>query len=265
MFASTPTQLAASPFDNNGHGTFVTGLIAANTDDGIGIASLGWKRQVLDLKVLNDEGQGNTPDEATGIYDAVSRGAKVINISYTSLPCSAFPDECGPDRDTEAAVQYAIARGVVVVAAAGNSQEGKSPSTEPLYPASYPGVLAVAASTDQGVVNPPNGGPYLDFSEYGDAANIAAPGIDVLSTWYDGNYAVQSGTSEAAPLVSAAAALVLAADPDLTGPQVATLLRQTASPAGSDSDPIDGGISTQAWPWQRPRPTKCPPRSTVTS
>ena len=148
----------------------------------------------------------------------------MVNLSLTNEPCSFGPSDCGPDPDSETAVEYAIAHGVVVVSGVGNYD-----SSSPVYPASYPGVLSVAAATDQAVVDPPQGGAYLDFSEYGDAANIAAPGIDVLSTWNDGNYAVESGTSMAAPHVSAAAALVMAADPALSGPQVTTLLRQTAS------------------------------------
>jgi subtilisin family serine protease len=229
--------LCASPGDNNGHGTFVTGLIAASTNDGTGIASLGWDARALDIKVLDDQGNGDTMDEATGIYDAVAAGARVINLSLTNEPCSAAPSDCGPDPDSQAAVEYAIAHGVVVVSAAGNFD-----STEPVYPASYPGVLSVAASTDQALVDPAGGGDYLDFSEYGNAADIAAPGIDVLSTWDDGNYAVESGTSMAAPHVAAAAALVIAADPSLSGPQVTTILRQTASPLGTGSSPIDGGF-----------------------
>ena len=129
-----------------------------------------------------------------------------------------------------------------MVAAAGNALPGQGPSSEPLYPAAYPGVLSVAASTDDGVVNPAKGGPALDFSEYGNAANIAAPGIGVLSTWWDGNYAVESGTSFASPLVAAAAALVLAANPSMSGPEVATLLRQTASPLSPGGTKIDGGL-----------------------
>jgi subtilisin family serine protease len=234
--------LCASADDENGHGTFVTGLIAAATNDGLGIAGLGWSTQVIDFKVLDDTGNGNTADEATGIYEAVAAGAKVINMSFASLPCTADPTGCGPNTDEEEAVEYAISHGVVVVAAAGNSPPCQPPSTQPLYPASYPGVLSVAASTDEGTVNPTHGGCTQDFSEYGDAANIAAPGIGVLSTWWDGNYAVESGTSFAAPLVAAAAALVLAANPSLSGPQVATLLRQTASALSPGGTKIDGGL-----------------------
>jgi hypothetical protein len=229
--------LCASRYDNNGHGTFVTGIIGATTNDGTGIAGLGWATKVLDIKVLDDTGNGNTTDEVTGIYEAVALGARVINLSLTSEPCSMAPRECGPVSSEEAAVEYAIAHGVVVVAAAGNYG-----SNVPVYPASYPGVLSVAASTDQGVVDPVNGGPYLDFSEYGNAADIAAPGINVLSTWYDGNYAVQSGTSAAAAHVAAAAALLMVADPALTGPQVVTLLRQTASPLTQGGRSIGGGF-----------------------
>jgi hypothetical protein len=234
--------LCASADDENGHGTMVTGLIAAATNDGLGIAGLGWNTEVIDFKVLDDTGNGNTADEATGIYEAVSAGAKVINMSFASLPCTADPTGCGPNIDEEEAVEYAISHGVVVVAAAGNAQPGQAPSSEPLYPAAYPGVLSVAASTDGGVVNPANGGHALDFSEYGNAANIAAPGIGLLSTWWDGNYAVESGTSFSAPLVAAAAALVLAANPSLSGPQVTTLLRETASPLSPGGMKIDGGL-----------------------
>jgi subtilisin family serine protease len=229
--------LCASPLDHLGHGTSVAGIIAADTNDGIGIAGLGWATKVLSIKVLDDEGNGNTMDTATGIYDAVNAGARVINMSFSNEPCSLSPSDCGADTDEQAAVEYALAHGVVVVAAAGNYD-----ASDPVYPASYPGVLSVAAATDQGSVDPANGGPALDFSEYGNAANIAAPGVNILSTWYDGNYAVQSGTSVAAPHVAAAAALVMAANPALSGPQVASLLQATASPLALNSSPINGGF-----------------------
>jgi subtilisin family serine protease len=229
----------SSAMDYNGHGTFVAGIIAADTNDGVGIAGLGWNTKVLDVKVLGDDGHGNTLDEANGIYAAVDDGARVINISSSNSPCgpTVAPIDCGPNTDQERAVEYAVAHDVVVVAA--TSDDG---SNRPVYPADYPGVLAVAASTDQGVVDPVNGGLYLDFSDYGNDADISAPGIDVLSTWDDGNYAVGSGASYAAPHVAAAAALMLAVDPALSAPQVATLLQETASTPPPGGEPIDGGF-----------------------
>ena len=90
--------MCSSPYDKNGHGTFVTGIIAAATNDGIGIAALGWSTKVIDIKVLDDTGSGNSMDEATGIYDAVSAGAKVINLSLQYQPCSENPNDCGPNQ-----------------------------------------------------------------------------------------------------------------------------------------------------------------------
>jgi subtilisin family serine protease len=230
----------AGLYDENGHGTFVTGLIAADTNDGTGIAGLGWNTKVIDIKVLDSSGTGDFPDEVTGIHDAIETpGVRVINLSWTDFPCGprVSPSACGPDTAEQDAVESAIAHGAVVVAAAGNYA-----TDLPVYPGDYPGVLSVAASTDQGVVDPENGGSSEDFSDAGNDANIAAPGIFVLSTWYDGDYAVGSGTSFAAPLVSAAAALVMAADPGLAGPQVSTLLVQTASPLASGGVSINGGL-----------------------
>ncbi|HMK97896.1 MAG TPA: S8 family serine peptidase [Acidimicrobiales bacterium] len=242
-FCSQDLPLCSGSYDQNGHGTFVTGLIAAADNDGLGIAGLGWNTKVIDIKVLDSTGRGDIPDEVQGIrYAIATPGVRVINLSWADTPCAAgAPLSSCSSPEEQQAIESAVAHGIVVVAAPGNND-----SDLPVYPASYPGVLSVAASTDQGVVDPdngtPNGSPYADFSDYGNDANIAAPGIGVLSTWYDGNYAVQSGTSFAAPLVAAAAALVMAADPKLTGPQVATLLIETSSPLSTGGVTINGGF-----------------------
>jgi hypothetical protein len=217
----------AANTDQNGHGTHVTGIVGADTNNGVGIASLGWNTHVEMIQVLDNQGGGNTADVSTGIYDAVAAGARVINLSLSNDSCDDDPNDCGPDPDEQAAVEYAQAHNVVVVAAAGNDG-----SSEPTYPASYPGVLSVAASNDNGVVQ--------GFSQYGSAANIAAPGLDVLSTWENNDYAILTGTSMAAPHVAAAAALVIAADPAISAPQVVHLLESTAT-ATTGGDPIDGG------------------------
>jgi hypothetical protein len=217
----------AANTDQNGHGTHVTGTVAANTNNGVGIASLGFNTHVEMIQVLDDEGGGNTADVSTGIRDAVAAGDRVINLSLSNDSCGYNPNDCGPDPDEKAAIEFAQSNNVVVVAAAGNDG-----SDEPTYPASYPGVLSVAASNNSGVIQ--------SFSQYGSAANIAAPGLDVLSTWKNNDYAVLTGTSMSSPHVAAAAALVIAADPSLSAAQVVHLLTSTARPtAGGNA--IDGG------------------------
>ncbi len=227
--------------DDAGHGTHVSGILAANTDNGVGVASLGWDVHLDEYKVLDAAGGGNTADVATAIYDAVGAGDRVINLSLANYSCQANPSDCGPDPDEEAAVEYAISHNVVVVAAAGNDGFDSA-----AYPASYPGVLAVAATDNAGAVQP--------FSQWGSAANIAAPGVDIVSTWPDTQVrnpdgtlsacltlCVETGTSMSTPQVSAAAALLISRYPSLTAPQVATILESTARPT-TGGNPIDGGL-----------------------
>ncbi len=214
--------------DRLGHGTSVSGILAADTDNGTGVASLGWDVTLDEYQVLDSQGNGTTADVATAIYDAVRAGDRVINMSLANDPCSEDLDDCGPDPDEGDAVEYAITHGVVVVAAAGNDF-----SDGPTYPASYPGVLSVAATDQTGVVQ--------SFSEWGAAANIAAPGLDVVSTYLDGKYQALTGTSMAAPEVSAAAALLISHDPDLMAPQVAAVLQSAARPVRG-GHPIQGGV-----------------------
>ncbi|MHB1533279.1 MAG: S8 family serine peptidase [Acidimicrobiales bacterium] len=209
----------SSPNDHDGHGTHVTGIVAAATNNGMGVASLGWNTEAEMFKVLDRQGSGNSFDLATGVYDAVASGARVINLSVAGTTS---------DIDEFDAVEYALDHGVVVVAAAGNDF-----SSGPDYPASYPGVLSVAATNNSGVVQP--------FSEYGAAANIAAPGVSVVSTWLGGEYATLTGTSMAAPQVAAAAALIAAAVPGASGPQITADLQTSAAPLAG-GDPIDGGL-----------------------
>ncbi|MDQ2753973.1 MAG: S8 family serine peptidase [Actinomycetota bacterium] len=214
--------------DNLGHGTHVTGTIAAATNNGQGVASLGWNTHVEMFKVLDNTGGGNTADLATAIYDAVASGARIINMSLGNDSCDVAPTNCGIDPDLQSAVNMAISRGVVVVAAAGNDY-----SNQPTYPADFPGVLSVAATDNNGIIQ--------NFSQYGAAANIAAPGLDVVSTWNDGNYATLTGTSMSSPHVAAAAALVMAVNPSLSGAQISGILQSTARPT-SGGDAINGGL-----------------------
>jgi subtilisin family serine protease len=226
----------AGPGDGLGHGTHVAGILGADTNNGIGVASLGWGVTISMYQVLDADGFGNTADVATAIYGAVAAHVRVISMSLSNFSCPVDPNACGPDPDEQAAVDYALAHNVVVVAAAGN--DGLD---SPTYPASYPGVLSVAATDDNGAVQP--------FSQWGSAANIAAPGTAIVSTWPAALcssgpppcYHVLTGTSMATPQVAAAAALMIAHDPSLSGPQVTELLRSTVRPT-TGGHPIAGGV-----------------------
>ncbi len=230
-----------------GHGTHVTGTVGASTNNVTGVASLGWNTSVVTYQVLDSSGSGTSVDLASGIYAATNNGARVINMSLAGPPCAgpdADPPNCGPDQDTKAAVQYAQARNVVLVVAAGNDG-----SNQPTFPASYPGILAVAATDNNGTV--------LQFSQNGEAANIAAPGFRVLSTWQDGNYATLSGTSMATPHVAAAAALMAAANPSLSGQQIVQILERTARAVSGPA--IAGGMLNAAAALQAAVASSVPP------
>jgi type VII secretion-associated serine protease mycosin len=197
--------------DPEGHGTAVAGLIAAGTDNDEGIAGLGWQTKVMPVKVLDARGVGTDGGVAQGIRWAADQGVQVINLSLGGPGQSPVLDE---------AVTYARSKGAVVVAAAGN--ESWDVAT---YPAASPGALAVSA-TDQS-------GTFAFLSNHGDWIDLAAPGFDILTTSLSYRYyEVVDGTSFAAPLVSAAAALVRARQPALTPAQVESRLRTTARDAG---------------------------------
>ncbi|HET7358109.1 MAG TPA: S8 family peptidase [Nocardioidaceae bacterium] len=203
--------------DGNGHGTHVAGIIAAVANNGVGVAGLAQGVRILPVRVLDDNGAGWASTIAKGIIWATDHGASVVNLSL---------GDHASDDVTATAVQYAEDHGVVVVAAAGNDRADGDPVT---YPAAYPGVIGVAATDDQDAV--------AAFSETGGFVDVAAPGVDIASTFPPSTYVYLSGTSMAAPFVSATAALLMAADPQLTPEQAASALESTASdlaPTGRD-------------------------------
>jgi thermitase len=198
--------------DDNGHGTAVAGLIAATSDNSIGIAGICWGCQILPVKVLNARGAGSDAGVAMGMRWAVDQGARVINMSLGG----------GDDsRTLREAVQYALDRGVLVVAASGNERrEGNQIN----YPAAYPEVLAVGATSfdDQ----------LADFSNTGDYLDLAAPGVGLWTTLPNGRYGAPDGTSFASPHVAGAAGLVLSLRPDLGWYDVSCILRASADDRG---------------------------------
>jgi Subtilase family/Bacterial pre-peptidase C-terminal domain len=227
--------------DTFGHGTFVSGLIAAGLDNDIGIAGLAPSAELLVAKVVSQEREIPIEAEAKAIRWAVKNGAKVINMSFGGIR-----DPLDPNRDTfsqlEAdAVAYAVSKGVLVVAAVGNTDEAEAKPWEfASYPAALPHVLGVSALTEAGTVPKYSNRDRI----YND---IAAPGHQILSIFprsltarfpacaeqgYSScgpdEYREAQGTSFAAPLVTAAAAQLLSIRPGLRPDQTISILQDTA-------------------------------------
>lgn len=205
--------------DTDGHGTGMASLIAghghgANGSDGILGLAPGVK--VLPIKTGNDNTPGKSP--STGIRMAASRGAKVINVSLGG----------GNDPIMKDAVEYALSRGAIVVAAAGNTTQG---ARRVESPARLPGVLAVSGTDESGI--------FHSDSVNGPELGLAAPMTDIVSASRANHYRSGSGTSDSAALVSAAAALVWSKYPDLDAKNVINRLISTADdkgPKGRDKE-----------------------------
>jgi len=199
----------SNPDDDGGHGTHVSGTIAAGLN-GFGAAGVAPNSKLMPLKFLGASGSGDTADAISAINYAVDNGAKVISNSWGSSGYSSL---------LNSAIQRAISRGVIVVAAAGNKSQNNDSS--PYYPASYTGVLTVA-STD-------SSDNMSSFSSYGvNSVEIAASGSNIYNTYLNGGYATLSGTSMATPQVSGALALALGIKPSLTAQEITDTLCSTA-------------------------------------
>ncbi|MCY4062394.1 MAG: S8 family serine peptidase [Chloroflexi bacterium] len=172
------------PEDVFGHGCSVAGIIAANIDNGIGIAGFAPNSSILPVRVLGPSGSGSMADVAAGIVYAADNGAEIINLSLGSMVGSQV---------TEDAVRHAIGKGVTVIASAGNSG-----GALPGFPARYENVVAV------GAIDPD--GARSSFSNKG--GDIWAPGRDVHTTYLDNGYKALNGTSFSAPYVAAMAAVL---------------------------------------------------------
>ncbi|TCS96790.1 S8 family peptidase [Hazenella coriacea] len=197
------------PGPSGGHGTHVAGIIAATTNNGIGIAGVAPEAKILPIRVLDPTEKGKNYHVAAAIVLAVHKGAKVINLSLGVEK---------PSLVMEAAVNYAWKHGVVVVASAGNL--GWS---QPHYPAYYPKAIAVGATDPNDI--------KADFSNHGSWVDLAAPGVEIGSTVIGSQYYPISGTSMAAPHVSGVAALLSSLG--LNNKEIRQTMESTA-------DPIEG-------------------------
>src|SRR5262249_30714117 len=162
----------------NGHGSHVSGIIAAAGNNGIGVVGVDWNAQIMPLKILGSDGSGTTDAAGSAVYFAVAHGARVINASWGGGD---------PSPALQNAISSAGAHGVVFVAAAGNSSA--SNDVIPTYPASY------RLSNEIVVAAVDSSGNLASFSNYGaTTVDVAAPGVNILST-VPGGYAWYSGTS----------------------------------------------------------------------
>lgn len=202
----------ALPDDDNGHGTHVAGIAAASGNNGVGIAGVSWGARVMPLKVLSASGSGTIYNLALAIRYAADHGAKVINMSLGGGCGTGWPD-------VESAVNYAVSKGVVLVAASGNNYAGVVSC-----PGAINGVMAVGATDSSDV--------RASYSNYGTALDVMAPGSSIYSTWPGGGYAYDSGTSMATPHVAGLAALLWSFAPGLNNYQIQSLIQNNADDLG---------------------------------
>jgi subtilisin family serine protease len=211
-----------SVMDTRGHGTHCAGIAAAVANNGAGVIGVAGNCSLMPVKVIDS----GTTDAviADGVIWAADNGADVATMSiglYRRSPVF------------ERALQYALDKGVTLVASAGNNSAKNHPEDNPHLPSTYPGVIEVAA-TD-------SAGKRAEFSNWGDTVTVAAPGVEVLSTLPGGKYGLKSGTSMAAPHVAGVAALLKSKYPEWKPAQVKAAIEASAQDFGTPGfDPYFG-------------------------
>ena len=201
--------------DFHGHGTAMTSLITGSDEKVSGVAPAA---NILDVRVADPQGASNTSLLSSGIMKAVDAGAKVINISLGSTQGSPVLDQ---------AVAYAISRGAVIVAAAGNEQANALS-----YPAALPGVVSVGAVDASG--------KQAWFSNSGQGLSLVAPGVGIVSAYTGNKMVIGSGTSQATAIVSGVAAY--AAWRGYQPSNIPTVLARSARPTGAATTAVGAGI-----------------------
>ncbi|MEO1028355.1 MAG: S8 family peptidase [Pseudomonadota bacterium] len=223
------------PWDHDGHGTFVTGIINADTNNEKGIAGINPHARIMVLKAINNFGHSRASYLSQALYYATDNGAQIVNMSVGGKGLTPLEQK---------AVDYAVSKGVLIIVAAGN----EAVATEEFGIAGLENVLTVAATgTD---------GKRVSFSNWGEAVDVAAPGVDVLSlrarrtdflagspdieyeegaayVGDDNRYYRASGTSFSAPIVTGIASLLLSKDPSLSWEDLHRILTQSARDVGT--------------------------------
>ena len=203
--------------DVHGHGTQVAGVVAAATDNQLGVAGVTWDCPILAVRASDPDGKASARHVAAGILWALNNGARVINVSFAPL---------WSNRVVRAAATEAFNRGSLVIISTGN--EGQSTQSR-----GYSEAIFVGAVNSSGEI--------ASFSDRGPCVDLVAPGTAIRTTGDGGSYAMANGTSFAAPIIAGVAALGWSVNPDLRPVTIAAALQDTAVDLGSvGKDPVYG-------------------------
>jgi hypothetical protein len=216
--------MGISPASDDGHGTGVAALISGHSPDAQGVAQ---GADILSIRVTGADGLSDGFTLMQGIVAAADNGARVINISLGAY---------GSSPGLASAIEYALSRGSVIVASAGNDQ-----ATQLTWPAAHPDVISVGAVDANG--------KQVIFSNSGDGLSMTAPGFGVPTAWTGNQRVLADGTSFSAPLVSASIAALMTIYPGITATRAWEILQQTANdggPAGADPD-YGAGMPNLTW------------------
>lgn len=211
------------PQDLDGHGTHVAGLIGARTNNSLGVISPSRGTSIMPIKVTAN-GKGKLSSVVDGIKFAIENKADVINLSLGAYNHS---------HALKTVVSEAKSKGILMVGAAGNDNESAV-----IYPAAYPEVLSVAA-LETGTAN------KATYSNYGSLVDLSVPGTDIYSTFLNGSYSYDSGTSMAAPIATSSAVLIKKYAPFLTNDQIIKLLKETSNQLSGTYDLGSGELNVE--------------------
>lgn len=196
--------------DSIGHGTEVSGIIAANTNNNQGIAGVSWNTKVLSLKITDDFGQARVSNVVSALDQAYQKGVRIVHISLSTNQFS---------QTLKDAIKQAHDKGILIISTAGNSG-----IKELRYPAAFDGVIGVGAVDET---------KQKEFySTTGEHVSLVAPGTSIYTTSINFTYDKVTGTSFAAPQVSGAAALIWSIAPKLTNDEVRNILSSSADDLG---------------------------------
>jgi subtilisin family serine protease len=222
------------PWDRNGHGTAAASIAAAVEGNGVGSAGVCPQCSIMATRFLDSDGFGWDENGLAAIHYAERNGAAVINLSFAGE---------GYDKGYHDALKEALARDIVVVAAAGNDAENIDKGN--VYPPKFqdlPNMIVVAAVDKFDVlVRDPDTGRGSNWSK--NFVHIAAPGEDLIALWRGGEWELLHGTSFAAPIVTGAVGLLRSANPKLTATEIVQIIMATARHTDSLQDKVmSGGV-----------------------